>query len=111
MRRLPLLLALAACDGVSVADKVATDDVDDTDAASVIDTDARDDTDVVAVDTDPADTDTVPADTDTVPADPQVIRFVALGDAGEGNDEQHQVADAIGAVCALKGCEFALYLG
>jgi len=39
------------------------------------------------------------------------VRFVALGDAGEGNTEQFAVADAIGAVCLRDGCDFALYLG
>jgi tartrate-resistant acid phosphatase type 5 len=41
-----------------------------------------------------------------------VLRFVALGDAGEGNPSQFAVAAAIEAVCSDKGgCEFALYLG
>ena len=40
-----------------------------------------------------------------------VIRFVALGDAGTGDRRQTQVASAIEAVCALDGCDFALYLG
>jgi hypothetical protein len=39
------------------------------------------------------------------------IRFVALGDAGLGNDAQFAVADAIGTVCAQRGCDFAVYLG
>ncbi len=48
-------------------------------------------------------------DTDEPPA--EIVRFVALGDAGEGNTEQYQVADAIAVVCARDGCDFALYLG
>ena len=39
------------------------------------------------------------------------VKFVALGDAGEGNDNQYLVADAIEQVCAQRGCEFAIYLG
>jgi hypothetical protein len=45
------------------------------------------------------------------------VRFVALGDGGEGNDQQYAVAAAMDTVCAAKtdgfgdGCEFALYLG
>ena len=46
----------------------------------------------------------------SVPALP-TVRFVALGDAGEGNDAQYAVGDAIGRVCANEGCDFALYLG
>lgn len=39
------------------------------------------------------------------------LRFVALGDAGTGDEEQYQVADAVASVCADLGCAFALYLG
>ncbi len=39
------------------------------------------------------------------------VRFVAMGDGGEGNAAQYQVADAVGTVCAQRGCEFVLYLG
>jgi tartrate-resistant acid phosphatase type 5 len=39
------------------------------------------------------------------------VRFIAVGDAGEGNDAQYAVADAIEAVCAERGCDFVLYLG
>ena len=39
------------------------------------------------------------------------IRFVALGDAGTGDARQTAVAKAIEDVCALEGCDFALYLG
>jgi hypothetical protein len=41
----------------------------------------------------------------------QVVRFVALGDAGNGNEAQYQVSAAIEQVCAQQGCDFALYLG
>jgi tartrate-resistant acid phosphatase type 5 len=41
-----------------------------------------------------------------------VLRFIAMGDAGEGNAGQYNVAAAIEQVCADKGgCEFVLYLG
>lgn len=39
------------------------------------------------------------------------VRFVALGDAGEGNEGQHQVGQALATVCEERGCDFALYLG
>ena len=39
------------------------------------------------------------------------VRFVALGDAGEGNEGQAAVAQGIATVCAERGCDFALYLG
>lgn len=39
------------------------------------------------------------------------VRFVAIGDAGEGNDTQYAVADVVETVCSEKGCDFALYLG
>jgi hypothetical protein len=74
----------------------------DTDVETDVDTDT--DTDA---DTD-ADTDT-DTDTDTAPVD--VVRFVALGDGGEGNDTQYRNADAVEVVCAERGCDFALYLG
>ena len=51
------------------------------------------------------------------PVPPTVVRFVALGDGGEGNEAQYAVADAMKALCEAKtdehgpGCEFALYLG
>ncbi len=39
------------------------------------------------------------------------VRFVVLGDAGVGNQVQHDVAAAIKTVCDNKDCQFALYLG
>ncbi|MFT4626511.1 MAG: tartrate-resistant acid phosphatase type 5 [Myxococcota bacterium] len=47
----------------------------------------------------------------TTPGPAPIVRFIALGDAGEGNDSQYQVGQAIGEVCAARGCDFALYLG
>ena len=50
------------------------------------------------------------------PHPPELVRFVAVGDAGEGNADQYAVAEAIAAVCAARldtapGCDFVLYLG
>src|SRR5688572_20576102 len=39
------------------------------------------------------------------------VRFVAFGDAGEGNEGQYAVSGAVGVVCQQRGCDFALYLG
>jgi hypothetical protein len=42
----------------------------------------------------------------------QPLRFVVLGDGGEGNQTQHDLATVIEEVCENKGgCDFALYLG
>lgn len=43
--------------------------------------------------------------------DGEGLRFVVLGDGGEGNDNQYLVGSQVAAVCAERGCEFALYLG
>ena len=43
--------------------------------------------------------------------DEGTVRFVALGDAGEGNDDQYAVAAAMKSICTARGCDFALYLG
>jgi tartrate-resistant acid phosphatase type 5 len=47
------------------------------------------------------------------PVAPQVgtVRFVALGDAGTGEDGQALVAAAMATVCQDLGCDFVLYLG
>jgi tartrate-resistant acid phosphatase type 5 len=41
----------------------------------------------------------------------EVVRFVALGDAGMGDRNQFAVADAVERVCASVGCDFAIQLG
>jgi hypothetical protein len=41
----------------------------------------------------------------------ETIRFVVLGDGGEGNDAQYQVGHTMAEVCGQLGCDFALYLG
>jgi len=115
-----LALFLLACTGA--ASKV--DPVDSAPPTDSADGDPIDATDPTDTDTDPTDTDTDPTDsgptdTDTTPTEPPpppVVRFVVLGDGGEGNDAQYEVADRVGEVCAAKtddrpGCDFALYLG
>jgi tartrate-resistant acid phosphatase type 5 len=57
----------------------------------------------------PADTGT--ADTTGGNVGQGEVRFVAMGDAGEGNEGQFAVAEAIRGVCEERGCDFALYLG
>lgn len=41
----------------------------------------------------------------------QVVRFIALGDTGEGNRAQYEVSEVIEMVCMVQGCDFALLLG
>ena len=48
---------------------------------------------------------------EAVVMDPDRVRFVAVGDTGEGNATQRSVAEAIGSVCAKRGCDFVLLLG
>jgi tartrate-resistant acid phosphatase type 5 len=45
------------------------------------------------------------------PPDPPSVRFVAMGDGGEGNDAQYLVGHSVAEVCAADGCDFVLYLG
>ena len=57
-----------------------------------------------------------PAEEPEPEPEPIVVRFIALGDGGEGNDAQYQNGEAISTICAQKtgekaGCEFAIYLG
>jgi hypothetical protein len=40
-----------------------------------------------------------------------VVRFVAVGDVGKGNDGQREVAAAIAQKCATAGCDFVQLLG
>lgn len=39
------------------------------------------------------------------------VQWIAVGDAGTGDEHQYAVAQAIEAVCEQRGCDFALYLG
>ena len=126
-RSLPILLflfTLAGCNAGFVTptddddavvpnddDATSNDDDDSTDPAGDDDsTDSADDDDS----TDPADdddsTDSADDDDSTEPL-PIPVRFVALGDTGEGNADQARVATAMETVCAAQGCDFALLLG
>lgn len=40
-----------------------------------------------------------------------VLRFVAFGDTGSGNEDQYTVAAAINAKCQADGCDFGMLLG
>jgi hypothetical protein len=63
--------------------------------------------------TPPVDTGTPPVDagTDTGPPPDTTVRFVAMGDTGEGNEDQYMVAAAIKNVCDAQGCDFVILLG
>lgn len=50
-------------------------------------------------------------DDTTTGGNAQVVRFVVLGDTGEGNEDQYAVADAIVEVCAQRGCDFGVLTG
>jgi tartrate-resistant acid phosphatase type 5 len=52
-----------------------------------------------------------PGDTKTDGSETGVIKFVAMGDTGHGNDGQYQVAQAVKNKCAQDGCDFILLLG
>lgn len=41
----------------------------------------------------------------------KTVRFVAMGDTGEGNDGQQKVANAVAAKCKKDGCDFVQLLG
>lgn len=43
--------------------------------------------------------------------EPSDVRFVVMGDTGEGNESQHKVADQIAAKCAAARCDFVVLLG
>lgn len=47
----------------------------------------------------------------TTGGDPGVVRFVVLGDTGEGNEDQYSVAQAIVEICAQRGCDFGVLTG
>lgn len=57
-------------------------------------------------------TDDVPADAAAADAAPaKLVRFITLGDTGQGNEDQRRVAVAARDLCAARGCDFALLLG
>ncbi len=45
------------------------------------------------------------------PVDYPPVRFAVIGDWGEGNDTQQQVADVLASVCADDGCDQVLSMG
>jgi hypothetical protein len=111
---LPLALTLAAalaCREDRVDSNDCIDDACETDTGANESDDASETGPPESDTSEPNDTsDTV--DTSEPPPEPSV-RFIALGDGGEGNAAQHEVADVIAQVCARadRGCQFALYLG
>jgi tartrate-resistant acid phosphatase type 5 len=62
---------------------------------------------------DPDTTDPSGDDTTTTgnPVETGTVRFIAIGDTGEGNEDQYMVAEAIVNLCARKGCDFSVMLG
>jgi len=50
-------------------------------------------------------------DGDTEEPPPGIIRFVVIGDQGEGNDKQYKVGEQIKNKCDQDGCDFVLLLG
>lgn len=104
-------VALVACGGgesssdenVPVDDAgTSSSDAPANDSATIDDGDITDSTSTT-VDDGPGTGDSAPPTS--------VVRFVAIGDTGKGNDGQKQVADAIAAKCAKDGCDFVQLLG
>ena len=93
----------------------ASDTAGSADASESTDSSDTSDTSDASDTSDPTDASDVTDPTDTVdPTDTtsSVLRFVVLGDGGEGNDAQYQVADTMKSICDERGgCKFALYLG
>jgi len=117
-------------DDEDTRDDVATDtgsaDTEDTQPQSDTGTDTGAQSDTATPDTGSADTgaadtgssDTGVGDVSDTSGDADgmsmndTVRFVAIGDVGEGSAEQYHVADSIGVVCGqLGGCDFGLLLG
>jgi tartrate-resistant acid phosphatase type 5 len=99
------LLLLLSCNPSESATSAIEPDVAVSDADSPAGADSDADTDG---DSD-GDTDVVDSDSDA--PDPVEVRFIAMGDGGEGNPDQYLVADVVKDVCDVQGCDFALYLG
>ena len=59
----------------------------------------------------PGTTGTTGTDDSTTGGAAGVVRFVAIGDTGEGNEAQYAVGQAIVELCAIKGCDFGMLLG
>lgn len=50
-------------------------------------------------------------DLDVQLSEPGVVRFIATGDTGTGDENQRRVAAAMRSTCARDGCDFILLLG
>ena len=119
MRWTPLLLGLSLLGCVPVVGEPDAKTGEDGSSDDEVETDLPPgDVDLpggdVGGDTGMADTsggDTASGDTGTAAPATGHVRFIALGDAGEGNADQYAVAKVVEQVCAARGCDFALYLG
>jgi tartrate-resistant acid phosphatase type 5 len=96
--------------GSSSQDDTGSSTDEDTGSSSTDDTGSSTGSDSTTTDSSSTTTDDGPGGTDT-PVSGEVLRFVAMGDTGEGNDGQKKVADAIAAKCAKDGCDFVQLLG
>ncbi len=50
-------------------------------------------------------------DDDATEPPPEPVRWIVMGDTGEGNDDQYAVSGVAETVCAAQGCDFALLMG
>jgi hypothetical protein len=86
-----------------------------TDSTTAVDTQKTTNPDTAAppMDTAPPMSDTMGSEDTATPPPEAIVRFIAVGDTGEGNPAQYQVADGIAARCAQEpeGCDFGLLLG
>ncbi len=120
------LAGLLACTACPVSDDPVGDGTDNSSGAA--DTAATTASSQTTTSTQPGTTDATTATTTPPPADSSagdgsssggppsdgesgVVRFIALGDSGEGNEAQQLVANAAELVCEADGCDFALLLG
>lgn len=93
-------------------DEVGTDDGTSSSSTTTDGTEDTTTTDDGTDDTTTTDDGTDTDDTSDTTGNDEVLRFIAMGDGGEGNESQYAVAAAVEQVCADKGgCEFVLYLG
>lgn len=104
MRRLAIGLVLAACTDGAVQEPAP--DAEDPALPSDVD-----DAPQPSADPEPPEPEPEPIPEPEPPVEVSRVRFVALGDAGEGNTAQFEVSRVIEQVCADRGCDFALYLG
>ena len=81
-------------------------------SAPEVDTSAPETVADVAIETADTAIDTAPeVATETTVTPPKEVRFVALGDTGEGNERQRKVAEQIRLKCLRDGCDFAILMG